>query len=734
MKKRSELPALLLEWLLICVGVLGSVLCPCTAFDFPIPEAIWFLVPALALAGALLFRGKPGKYYALGFLVLLLALGWLWREELLEGLRNLWGELGKFYGRGYDRIRDYLPREDTSPDALWPGLLLLTVLETYLCTLAVRLWKRTTPAALSLLPCILLCFILTDTPPALLPLLAAVFSVLTQAFSQSVRRRAAGEEAKSILLSALIAGGLLGLLLLIFPREDYKPPITWDELSREMARWNQRQDNRGNVNAGLAGNPSAVDLSELGALPNRPVTALYVTSSIDDYLYLRGSSFDQFDGRVWSRDEGRNWGEAALYPYLDQARGYELRIETRDPESLFYTVYQLTSLPAGGAPVSDAYLANPEGRTSYTMQYLPVTGTAPANEASDEWVRVRCTALPERTREGVLAWWETHRGELGDPPAALSLDGIDPSLIPYISSSPEAASQMSRDSLILYAREVAALVSQTARYSRDPARMPEGQDFCTWFLNEAEEGYCVHYATACTALLRALGVPARYVSGYVTGVTAGVPTVVNNLQAHAWVEIWAGGRWVPVEPTPDYATEFTGRIPGATNPVPTTTEAPEETTAPPATPPAPETRPPRPSVDHTAPTLDTAEPGYGSGSDAGPWNMTALWIFLGVVGVPALALLRRELALRLWERKLARAKANKRARLLYRQIQRLHRLGGGDIPPEAEALAKKAAFSQHVLDIDELQYLRQVLDHQCFRLRIAGFWKRFYCKYILAII
>ena len=44
---------------------------------------------------------------------------------------------------------------------------------------------------------------------------------------------------------------------------------------------------------------------------------------------------------------------------------------------------------------------------------------------------------------------------------------------------------------------------------------PEGADFATWFLQEAKSGYCVHFATTGTVLLRALGIPARYAEGYI---------------------------------------------------------------------------------------------------------------------------------------------------------------------------------------------------------------------------
>lgn len=60
-------------------------------------------------------------------------------------------------------------------------------------------------------------------------------------------------------------------------------------------------------------------------------------------------------------------------------------------------------------------------------------------------------------------------------------------------------------------------------------------------------------------MFRLLGVPARYVTGYVVtpedftedgdGYTAQIP----DTQAHAWVEVYRAGKgWIPVEVTPGY--------------------------------------------------------------------------------------------------------------------------------------------------------------------------------------
>ncbi|MGB4590578.1 MAG: transglutaminase domain-containing protein [Clostridiaceae bacterium] len=75
-------------------------------------------------------------------------------------------------------------------------------------------------------------------------------------------------------------------------------------------------------------------------------------------------------------------------------------------------------------------------------------------------------------------------------------------------------------------------------YSIKPGNLPSGRDFVDYFLFEVTEGYCVHFATALTIMLRIAGVPTRYVEGYKMGseMVEG-KFVVRNSDAHAWTEV-----------------------------------------------------------------------------------------------------------------------------------------------------------------------------------------------------
>ena len=142
------------------------------------------------------------------------------------------------------------------------------------------------------------------------------------------------------------------------------------------------------------------------------------------------------------------------------------------------------------------------------------------------------------------------------------------------------------------AREQMSLIYQyfvsNYEYTLSPGSTPWNKDYVTYFLLEQKKGYCAHFATAGTLLLRAYGIPARYCEGYVVTPSAiseraviaedydyddffrgenvlraaneNVLSVeVTDGEAHAWVEVYIDGYgWVVYDPTvPSSDTETT---------------------------------------------------------------------------------------------------------------------------------------------------------------------------------
>jgi transglutaminase-like putative cysteine protease len=95
---------------------------------------------------------------------------------------------------------------------------------------------------------------------------------------------------------------------------------------------------------------------------------------------------------------------------------------------------------------------------------------------------------------------------------------------------------------------------QGFRYSLNNPLLPQTAPLDA-LLFERRQGFCGHYASALSALMRAAGVPARVVSGYRGGtwvVPLGGSSFLDLRQsdAHAWSEVWIDGEgWRTLDPT-----------------------------------------------------------------------------------------------------------------------------------------------------------------------------------------
>ncbi|PTN36354.1 DUF3488 and DUF4129 domain-containing transglutaminase family protein [Desulfonatronum sp. SC1] len=112
--------------------------------------------------------------------------------------------------------------------------------------------------------------------------------------------------------------------------------------------------------------------------------------------------------------------------------------------------------------------------------------------------------------------------------------------------------------------EERAVVDQALFFFRDEAfgytlRPPLlGKEAVDDFLFRTRSGYCEHYASAFTFLMRAAGIPARVVVGYQGGDRnpLGDYFVIRQYNAHAWSEVWLEETgWTRVDPTTVLAPE-----------------------------------------------------------------------------------------------------------------------------------------------------------------------------------
>jgi len=133
----------------------------------------------------------------------------------------------------------------------------------------------------------------------------------------------------------------------------------------------------------------------------------------------------------------------------------------------------------------------------------------------------------------------------------------------------ELAQELTKDIEAPYEKAMAICSYLRAlNYTLDIGAPPDGTDGVDYFLFDLKKGYCTHFASAMTVLLRASGVPSRMVAGYgpgeltdpygpgdMTGPGVGAwqdwqdTFIVRN--GHSWSEVFFPGYgWIPFEPTP----------------------------------------------------------------------------------------------------------------------------------------------------------------------------------------
>lgn len=105
-------------------------------------------------------------------------------------------------------------------------------------------------------------------------------------------------------------------------------------------------------------------------------------------------------------------------------------------------------------------------------------------------------------------------------------------------------------------KTIESYLSSNYPYDLTINTVPENRDVVDYFLFDLKKGYCTYHSTAMVIMLRSIGIPARWVKGFTTGIPGGDTGIyeVTMANAHAWVEVYfADYGWLPFEPTPSFS-------------------------------------------------------------------------------------------------------------------------------------------------------------------------------------
>ncbi len=665
---KRKLPCFAEGLLLSLLGAYSSVGCLVTAFGLKLaaPErvaAVWALWAVLC-AGLLLRRWA-------GLLLLVPAGGaalWAWYEgSFVPQLLGALGTIARVYDGGYGwGVPKILEVKAGSADLPLAALGLIVILAV--CRTVCSRKGNGLTALLLLLP-LASCLVVTDTVPRSDCLFALLLCLVLLLLTDSVRRES-GNQASRLAAAAVIPTALaLAALLYFAPRETY---VNQTEALRERlisyaAELPAKLSASGiNLPAPL----SPEEQVELSALPNQlrlGIPVAEVTAQQSGPVYLRIQDYDTYTGLSWTSSPTRQ--ETLTGTGVSRGTVTVRTLNTQDS-------LMIPSFPEGQTILVGGTLENIENMRQYSVECWSATrGAAPG----EEWLQ-----LPAETQRRAAALLQ-----------AVPADG---------SSTADMV------------RGIADFVRQRAPYDRHASAMPAGDaDFALWFLEKAERGYCVHFATAAAVLLRGAGIPARYVVGYRAEASQGQTVKVTSDDAHAWVEYYDGSMdaWMVLEATPADLTMQPETQPQATE------AQTQPTTAPAAT--------------QTAPTLP--QPTIAEPEARG--EVLPLWIPAAIVLLGMLAGLlegQRMVRIHLVTRRQKRGSRNEQACQSWREVKRLCRVLRRTPPESLNQLAEKAQFSQHMLTSEEVEQFAAFQAAARRRLRQAPWWKRMIYRYWFAVI
>jgi transglutaminase-like putative cysteine protease len=241
-----------------------------------------------------------------------------------------------------------------------------------------------------------------------------------------------------------------------------------------------------------------------------------------DALYWRGPSLTNFNGRTWSMLQGTRRGErvADSTEYRGQPTTYSVMLDpngrnwafaldmaarwSRNNDMRMASDYQLGTF----------FNAPRSRRIEYTVtSYVDYRAREPLTPNEIEMFRRLPDDSSPRARALARSW---------------------------IVDGPSGAA--------IVARAMDYLRSQPFVYTLTPPAL--GAQPVDEFLFETREGFCEHYASAMTVLMRAAGLPARVVIGYQGGELNGFGGyhIIRQSDAHAWTEVWLQDEgWVRVD-------------------------------------------------------------------------------------------------------------------------------------------------------------------------------------------
>ncbi len=579
-------------------------------------------------------------------------------------------------------------------------LVVVAFIVSFIITVSLVRARRILPVLIITVALLVPCFILVNTLPAL-PAIISVVAILFSLYITTFLRR------RNVKING-VASPIISVIMVITaiavcianPVDTYERSKWQEELLYELENLTGIEGNQRISDNDLkakkykkVGNSfeKTKFLNEIGPLELSDKKAMKIYTEKGGTVYLRGISYGDYDLNQWSLPHENRINEVPdeINSFTQTKTGNwninKINIITERIEPVMYSTYYTDEIPEDFTVLGDVCISNDEKETSYSYNYQVDDGsglyTVLSTNTYTNFVYENYLYLPELTRDSILRIAEEEGFELG-----------------YDAES--------------MAKKVKNYVSEIGYYSLDTEQIPENKDFPIWFLTEAKSGYCVHYATTAAVMLRAFGVPARFVTGYVVNAKSGEWTTVTEKNAHAWVEYFDFDRgWIMLEATPSSFEIYENNEDNTTSTQATTQK-----------PTAPSTKPTNPQSNNRNNKIKFS-------ADMLLW-LIPVAVVMAIGSIP----LRCELIKRKRKREFTQGRNKSKAICIYRYIREISVHSTNIVPELIDEIALKAKFSNHSIEDKEVEILMKYAKESREELyRNSGKLKTLYLKFIKVI-
>jgi transglutaminase-like putative cysteine protease len=235
-------------------------------------------------------------------------------------------------------------------------------------------------------------------------------------------------------------------------------------------------------------------------------------------LYWRGPILWDFDGRTWSTaSSGRSLPPPDMQA-LTQPMKYTVTLEPHHQRWMFGMDLPVT-VPADATLNHDYQLLSKQPITSRVRYDLASVAAYRLDSALSPADRQRALRIPIESNPRAVTLARSWVANNQDPHA-------------------------------IVAQALVFFRTQPFFYTLVPPLL--GAQPVDEFLYETRRGFCEHYASSFVFLMRAAGLPARVVTGYLGGEinSLGDYMIVRQSDAHAWAEVWLPDEgWLRIDPT-----------------------------------------------------------------------------------------------------------------------------------------------------------------------------------------